>query len=111
MLKYQAPVLYLALAPDNSALIASTTDRALTIRRRDLRHAAAAAMAVREGAARGSAGGAEALGGGGPRRVRTGTVRYFSRGMSERIGVDDVKVGGGGGRRRERGTAIKSNKK
>lgn len=104
MLKYQAPVLALALAPDNSSLIAATTDRTLTIRRRDLRHAAALAERERGVAAKGGArvggiggiGGIGAdgvVGGGGPRPVRTGTARYFNRGKTESAGEGDVKVG------------------
>ncbi|CAM9791641.1 unnamed protein product [Laminaria digitata] len=89
MLKYQAPVLALVLAPDNSALIAATSDRALTIRRRDLRHAAA--LAERE---RGVIGGGIGGGviGGGPRSVRTGTAKYFNRGKTEAGEEGDVKV-------------------
>lgn len=108
MLKYQAPVLALALAPDNSSLVAATTDRTLTIRRRDLRHAAA--LADREMARAGGAGrtgisggiggtgigGVGGAGGGvigaGPRTVRTGTARYFNRGKTEGPGEGDVKV-------------------
>lgn len=116
MLKYQAPVLALALAPDNSSLIAATTDRTLTIRRRDLRHAAALAERERGGtaAAKGGArvgggiggiggsgvggvggvmGGDGMIGGGGPRAVRTGTARYFNRGKTEGAEEGDVKVG------------------
>lgn len=85
MLKYQAPVLALALSPDNSSLIASTTDQTLTIRRRDMRHAAA--LAEREGGGRG-----EGMIGGGPRSIRTGTARYFNRGKTEGAGDEDVKV-------------------
>ncbi|CAB1103361.1 unnamed protein product [Ectocarpus sp. CCAP 1310/34] len=89
MLKYQAPVLALALAPDNSSLVAATTDRALTIRRRDLRHAAA--LAEREMAKSGRIGGPVGSDGG-PRSVRTGTARYFNRGKTEGAGEGDVKV-------------------
>lgn len=89
MLKYQAPVLALALAPDNSSLVAATTDRALTIRRRDLRHAAA--LAEREMAKSGRIGGAVGSDGG-PRSVRTGTARYFNRGKTEGAAEGDVKV-------------------
>ena len=111
MLKYQAPVLALALAPDNSSLIAATTDRTLTIRRRDLRHAAALAERERGAAAKAGARGVgggiggsgiggiggiggDAVSGGGPRAVRTGTARYFNRGKTEGAGEGDVKVGG-----------------
>lgn len=110
MLKYQAPVLALALAPDNSSLIAATTDRTLTIRRRDLRHAAALAHRERgvprvrgiggiDGSGIGGVGGIGGDGvigggGGGPRAVRTGTARYFNRGKTEGAGEGDVKVGG-----------------
>lgn len=107
MLKYQAPVLALALAPDNSSLVAATTDRTLTIRRRDLRHAAA--LAARGGGVGGGGVGAGGIGGSGiggiggiggegmigsaPRSVRTGTARYFNRGKTEAAGQGDVKVG------------------
>ncbi|CAM9242267.1 unnamed protein product [Pylaiella littoralis] len=86
MLKYQAPVLALALAPDNSSLVAATTDRTLTIRRRDLRHAAA--LAARGG----GVGGGGGMIGSAPRSVRTGTARYFNRGKTEAAGQGDVKV-------------------
>lgn len=89
MLKCQAPVLYLALAPDNSALITSTTDRSLTVRRRDLRHAAG--LAAKEASMGGGGTGMGVTGG--SRRVRTGTVRYFNRGRSDGARADDVKVG------------------
>lgn len=106
MLNYQAPVLSLALSPDNATLIASTTDRALTIRRRDLRHAAAQeqreAAPNSRGVAAGVTGGGVGAGvGGGPRTVRTGTSQYFNRGKNEGPGEGVVKVRGtrGGSRR------------
>eukprot|EP00904_Undaria_pinnatifida_P006836 jgi/Undpi1/3282/HiC_scaffold_15.g06656.m1 len=90
MLKYQAPVLALVLAPDNSALIAATSDRALTIRRRDLRHAAALAEREKGGMLGGGIGGGVI--GGGPRSIRTGTAKYFNRGKTEAGEEGDVKV-------------------
>lgn len=90
MLKYQAPVLALALSPDNSALIASTTDRVLTVRRRDMRQAMApteGGISIEGGVVEGEDGARRRT-----RAVRTGTLRYFNRGKTEQATEDSIQA-------------------
>ncbi|CAM9092441.1 unnamed protein product [Chrysoparadoxa australica] len=90
-LKYHAPVLSLGVSPDNSLLIAGTTDCTLTVRQREVNchsfttaaTAATAAMHLTAAAA-----GQDSQ----PRSIRTGTHAYFQRGQSAQPNPKDTQA-------------------
>jgi U3 small nucleolar RNA-associated protein 15 len=80
-LKYNTPVLSVAMSPNDSHLVAGTSDGVLSIRQRDLQSAAAAA---------GAPGGDLFVTG--SSQPRGGSSRYFNRGRNFAAPVDSFKV-------------------
>ncbi len=74
-LRFNAPILSLAMAPDNTRLAVGMNDGVLAVRSRGTRNLAAVAEARERN-----------------KSVRAGTYRYFVRGKDMPAGADDYKV-------------------
>mmetsp|Transcript_100970 Transcript_100970/g.289913 ORF Transcript_100970/g.289913 Transcript_100970/m.289913 type:complete len:477 (+) Transcript_100970:604-2034(+) len=74
-LKYQAPIVSMAISPDNTHLVVGTTDNAVTIRQREVK-------AAEQRSQRAMA----------PEHLKGGTARYFARGKNVAPSAEDFQV-------------------